>query len=281
MMNYFSENKTKIFKCSHCKVIGSNGSLIANPLCNICHQPLKEIYKEELQQKFLNRIIKGPAKFVKCSNCKAFDILNPFNSNPLCCICHQPLKEISKEEYLQKSLSSTIIRKPEKYVKCSNCRTFDLISPSIINPICGNCHQPLTQISEGEYKQKLLLTKQYLEEQKKMKLQNKNTMINNYQFIPPNNAKFKKSYSLPLNSPIAACNIIAVNFRSVDDSINYPIWGIKTDNFSTIEEKLYFEFPELRYKNIFFIANGYKINKADTLEKNKIKNGDTIIIHYN
>ena len=75
-------------------------------------------------------------------------------------------------------------------------------------------------------------------------------------------------------------NIIAVNFRSSDQTINYPIGGLETDNFSTFEEKLYAEFPELRNKNIFFIANGNIINRTDTLGQNKIKSGTTILIGY-
>ena len=76
-------------------------------------------------------------------------------------------------------------------------------------------------------------------------------------------------------------NIIAVNFISSDQLINYPIGGLKSDKFSTIEEKLLNEFPELRSKDIYYIANGSVINRALTLEQNKIKTGNTILIQYN
>ena len=50
------------------------------------------------------------------------------------------------------------------------------------------------------------------------------------------------------------------------------------DLFSAIEEKLYIHNPELRRKNIYFCANGNIIDRKATLEKNKIKNGDQILI---
>ena len=40
-------------------------------------------------------------KYVKCSNCKIIDSISPLYSHPICQLCHQPLKEISEEEYKQ------------------------------------------------------------------------------------------------------------------------------------------------------------------------------------
>lgn len=97
--------------------------------------------------------------------------------------------------------------------------------------------------------------------------------------------KFLEKYTPPfINSQkdnfLPNNNIIAVNFRSSDQAINYPIGGLETDNFSTFEEKLYAEFPELKNKNIFFIANGNIINRTGTLAQNKIKSGTIILIQY-
>ena len=89
----------------------------------------------------------------------------------------------------------------------------------------------------------------------------------------------------PIKSDVEQNNvfgkIIAVNFRSSDQQINYPIEGIKTDKFSTLGEKLFYEFPELKNRNIFYIANGNIVNRDLTLEKNNIKSGTTILIQYN
>ena len=75
--------------------------------------------------------------------------------------------------------------------------------------------------------------------------------------------------------------LIAVNFRTSDQIINYPIPGKSSDKFSTLLEKLYEEYPELKKKNIFFLANGNVINVSTTIEENKITSGTTIIIQYN
>ena len=73
--------------------------------------------------------------------------------------------------------------------------------------------------------------------------------------------------------------IIAVNFVSLNNNINFPMACKKTDIFAKIEEKLFHEFPSLKSKKIYFIANGNKINKSLTFEQNKIKNGNTILIN--
>ena len=75
--------------------------------------------------------------------------------------------------------------------------------------------------------------------------------------------------------------IIAVNFTSLDQKINYPMACKKTDIFENIVVKLYNEFPNLKYKKIYFIANGNVVNRSLTFEQNKIKNGTTILIREN
>jgi len=73
--------------------------------------------------------------------------------------------------------------------------------------------------------------------------------------------------------------VIAVNFISLSYNINYPMACKKTDIFSKIEEKLYHEFPELKSKKIYFIANGNIIDRSLTFEQNKIKSGNNILIN--
>ena len=50
--------------------------------------------------------------------------------------------------------------------------------------------------------------------------------------------------------------------------------------FSNIERIIYSEFPECKTKNLIFMKNGNVININETLEKNGIKNGDSIILKY-
>ena len=72
--------------------------------------------------------------------------------------------------------------------------------------------------------------------------------------------------------------IFAVIFMSTDHTIIYPITCKNSDIFSKLEEKLYVEYPDLKNKNIYFISNGEIINRTVTVKKNRIKNGNTILI---
>ena len=74
---------------------------------------------------------------------------------------------------------------------------------------------------------------------------------------------------------------IAVIFYSMDQKIHIPMICYNSDIFSTVVNKLYIEFPELKQKNMFFMNNGDVINTSVTEEQNKIKNATTILIEYN
>ena len=74
---------------------------------------------------------------------------------------------------------------------------------------------------------------------------------------------------------------LVVTFISDDLSINYRCNCFRIDNFSRLEAKLYQEYPELSYKNIYFVVRGNLINRSLTIKENKINNGDRIIIMEN
>ena len=74
-------------------------------------------------------------------------------------------------------------------------------------------------------------------------------------------------------------NIISIMFFISEQNIHYPIPCNESDSFTKIELKLFKEFPELKSKNIYYLANGNTVNKIATLKQNKIKNGDTILIN--
>ena len=73
-------------------------------------------------------------------------------------------------------------------------------------------------------------------------------------------------------------NVINVTFISVDQNINYSLSCNKDDKFYMIEERLYEKYPKYLEEENYFIANGIKINKFKTIEQNKIKNGDSIVL---
>ena len=74
-------------------------------------------------------------------------------------------------------------------------------------------------------------------------------------------------------------SIIAVNFVSLTYNINFPMACKKTDVFSKIEKKLYQEFPDLKSKKIYFVANSAVIDKSSTFEQHNIRSGNTILIN--
>ena len=76
-------------------------------------------------------------------------------------------------------------------------------------------------------------------------------------------------------------NMFAINFMSTAQNINCPMVCKKTDNFKLLEEKLYLDYPELKNKNLVFMANGSVINRYETLENNGIKPGNAIVIYEN
>ena len=73
-------------------------------------------------------------------------------------------------------------------------------------------------------------------------------------------------------------DICIIQFISGDQHVNMFITCKVIDNFSVLEEKLYKDFPDLKNKNIIFLAKGGIINRSATLEENKIKNDTTIQI---
>ena len=83
------------------------------------------------------------------------------------------------------------------------------------------------------------------------------------------------------NYPAQLCEgekLISVIFVSSDQKLHYSIICKNTDKFSKIENMLYDEYPEYSEHENHFLINGNEINKYKSLEYNKIKNNDIIVI---
>ena len=110
-----------------------------------------------------------------------------------------------------------------------------------------------------------------------------------------NNNKYTKELfqkeSFPMNNNESNNELISVIFKITDKSFGYPkAWNeynkkfgypmacYNLDNFSTIEQKLYSESPDLKEEKILFIINGNRIDKSATLEQNKIKDNTIILL---
>ena len=72
--------------------------------------------------------------------------------------------------------------------------------------------------------------------------------------------------------------IMSIIFKSYDDNIISSFICKNTDTFDFLEKKFYEKYSEYKGLDNIFISNGRKINKNKSLDENKIKNNDIIII---
>ena len=82
----------------------------------------------------------------------------------------------------------------------------------------------------------------------------------------------------PINS-IEQGEIIAVHFTTANQKINYAIPCSYSDKFSSVVQKLYKEYPNYKNKDCFFLCNGRVLDLNMSMEQNKIKTGNTIIVN--
>ncbi len=72
---------------------------------------------------------------------------------------------------------------------------------------------------------------------------------------------------------------MTVIFISSDQKIHYSFICKNIDKFNKIENLLYDKYPEYEQSENFFTVNGNKIIKSQTIEQNKIKNSDIILLN--
>ena len=151
----------------------------------------------------------------------------------------------------------------------------------------------MNQLNEEKNKNKKLM-EQLSNEQKKVK--ELNDKIKLYE-SNDNVAKIKKLEEIivSLNSQIndlknntnkdkitnikSGEEIVALFFTSANQDIHRPISCKNTDTFVKIEEKIYNEYPQYKDYNTYLTVNGNVIKRFKTIDENKIKDGNTIIIN--
>ena len=74
--------------------------------------------------------------------------------------------------------------------------------------------------------------------------------------------------------------LISVMFVSTDQMVQHAIACHIYDEFSVVKEKLFNVYPELRIREVYFLAVGRIVKESMTLKENKIKNGTKILITY-
>ena len=71
--------------------------------------------------------------------------------------------------------------------------------------------------------------------------------------------------------------IFSINFISADNKIsNYSLTCKNTDVFVKIEQMIYADFPEYKYKETYFMVNDCKIKRFLTMDENNIKRNDLL-----
>ena len=78
--------------------------------------------------------------------------------------------------------------------------------------------------------------------------------------------------------------LIAVNFISGDQRINFPIICKSSTKFIDVEQKLYQKYPEYAKndgKDNLFLSNGKQLEKFKTMEKNGFQSYNIILMKNN
>ena len=71
---------------------------------------------------------------------------------------------------------------------------------------------------------------------------------------------------------------LTINFITSDQIIHHSLSCFNTDIFSDIEDELYNNYPQLKFRDNVFLCGGQVIERMKTLEENKVKDGDQILI---
>ena len=72
---------------------------------------------------------------------------------------------------------------------------------------------------------------------------------------------------------------ISVIIKSSDQTIKYPLICKKSDKFKELEQKIYEKYPNLKNEKHFYLCKGNIIDIEKTIEENKIKDNDIILIN--
>ena len=73
--------------------------------------------------------------------------------------------------------------------------------------------------------------------------------------------------------------LISVIIRSTDQKVLYPIMCKNTDSIFKLENELHKVYPNIQFSKYFYSFNGNAIkDKSQTLEQNKIKNCDILLL---
>ena len=107
---------------------------------------------------------------------------------------------------------------------------------------------------------------------------NQNEIISLMKKLEIKEDEIKKLKSIIPNDLKEGEKLLPLIFVSRDQKIHYSIICKDTDKFNYIENKLYDIYPQYQENENYFTVNGYKINKTKTIQENKIKYSDIIML---
>ena len=107
-------------------------------------------------------------------------------------------------------------------------------------------------------------------------ISNNNLDINNILELKNEIKLFREYYNFSEGE-----KLISIKFASEEQDIDYSVIIKNTELFSKIETLLYNKYPKYTDTENYFLANGNRINRHKSLEKNNIKNNDIITLYIN
>ena len=118
----------------------------------------------------------------------------------------------------------------------------------------------------------------------KIKTNGNNNLITNNETVSIHNDSFNAEKLIEVKKESAKekkRQIIGIRFLSTDQTVDSFVACKITDIFSYVLKKLYFDYPKLKNKNLFYLVNGSIVNTSATIEQNKIKHENCIQIVEN
>ena len=107
---------------------------------------------------------------------------------------------------------------------------------------------------------------------------NKNEIIDLMKKLEKKNDEIKELKSKNIFNLKEGEKLMTIIFISVDQNIHYAVICKNTDKFCRIEELLYEKYPKYQKTDNFFLFNGKRINRFETIEENGIQNSSLITL---
>ena len=89
--------------------------------------------------------------------------------------------------------------------------------------------------------------------------------------------ELKKTFPFEINQ---GDKIMTVTFTTTDQKFFYSIICKNTEIFANLVFQLFKEYPDYKDKSVYFMCNGIVIKEYKTLDENKIKNRDIILLNF-